>query len=827
MKNKVLVLTSQTNEIMLKISLLFLTIFTVFTTYSQDLKSPAEFFGYDLGSYFSRHHQVMEYFQQLESNSSGMMQIDKYGETNEHRELVLAYVSTPENIQNLEKIKAAHAKGESEDVAIVWLSYNVHGNEASGTEASMLTAFELLTVHKEWLNNVVVIIDPCLNPDGRDRYVNWFNQKKNAIYDTDVNSAEHDEPWPQGRSNHYLFDLNRDWAWLTQVETRQRISVYNQWFPHVHVDFHEQYHNAPYYFAPAAEPMHDVITDWQKEFQTNLGRNHAKYFDENGWFYFTREIFDLLYPSYGDTYPTLNGAIGMTYEQGGHSTAGLGVITDEGTELSLMDRVAHHHTTGLSTVEFSAMNKQKLISEFNAFVNNEDYKYKTYVLSGDVDKMRSLIDLLNAQNIDYTLGNGKKVKGLDYNTNETASIKTGEDHLLISSLQRKGGMVTALFEPQTTLNDSLTYDITAWSLPYVYGLNCVASENEVIGDTKKLEFKASQVNGDVYAYLIPWNSMSDAKALAELTNQGVKIRFAKEAFTFGDKSYSGGTLIIVTAENDEVEIDQIVSATCSKYKINFETTSTGMVDTGKDFGSSSVSLIEPPKVGLLSGNGLSSLGVGEVWHFFEQELHYPITVLNLEGLSEESLSEIDVLVLPEGWGELPDSLIELWISNGGKLIAIGGAVSKVSSAEGTALEEKEEPEATDEEKYENAHITYSEQDRENLTNEIKGAIYKCKVDSTNPLGFGYGDSYFSLKRGASAFDLLPEGDNVVYLEESPEPISGFAGAKAKKLQDNSLVFGVEYVGNGSIVYMVDNPLIRGFWENGKLFFVNSVFFVNN
>jgi len=827
-----LVLTSQINDKMLKVSLLIFTALTVFTSYSQnpvtnELKSPAQFLGYELGSYFSRHHQVIEYFEELEENSSGMMKLEKYGETNEHRNLVLAYVSTSENIQNLEKIKAAHASGENENVAIIWLSYNVHGNEASGTEASMQTAFELITIHKDWLNDAIVIIDPCLNPDGRDRYVNWYNQKKNVNYDTDVNSLEHDEPWPQGRSNHYLFDLNRDWAWLTQIETQQRIVTYNQWLPHVHVDFHEQYHNEPYYFAPAAEPMHDAITDWQKDYQMNLGRNHAKYFDENGWFYFTREIFDLLYPSYGDTYPTLNGAVGMTYEQGGHSTAGLGVITDEGNELSLKDRIAHHHTTGLSTVEFSAMKKDNLISEFNSFVS-EDYKYKTYVVSGDMDKMRALVELLDAQDIEFTLGNGKKVKGFDYNTNESESIKTTENHILISSQQkRKGAMVKALFEPRTKLTDSLTYDITAWSLPYVYGLDCIASENEVTGDVKQLDFKASRVSGDVYAYLIPWNSFSDATALAELTTAGIKVRFAKEAFTFGDKEYGGGTLIVVKSENEGKDIDRVISETCLKHKINFETTITGMVDTGKDFGSSSVSLINTPKIGLLSGDGLSSLGVGEVWHFFEQDLHYPLTVFNLAGLSEESLSDIDVLVVPAGWGELPESVLANWISNGGKLIAIGGAVLKVSEAEGTALEAKEKPEATDEEKYENAHIIYSEKDRDGLTKEIKGAIYKCKVDNTHPLAFGYDSSYFSLKLDASAYNLLPEGDNVVYLEDNPEPISGFAGAKAKKLQANSLVFGVEYVGSGSIVYLVDNPLFRGFWENGKLFFVNSIFFVNN
>ena len=819
--------TLSTTIKMFKYSLLLIAFLATLASYSQGLKSPSDYLGYELGSYFSRHHQVVDYFENLEENSNGMLQYTKYGETNEHRELTFAFISTKENLANLEAIKTAHENGEDEKVAIVWLSYNVHGNEASGTEASMQTAYELLTVRQEWLKDAIVIIDPCLNPDGRDRYVNWYNQKKNANYDPNVNSAEHDEVWPSGRFNHYLFDLNRDWAWMTQVETQQRLSVYNDWMPHVHVDFHEQGHNNPYYFAPAAEPMHEVITDWQREFQNNLGRNHAKYFDANGWLYFTNEIFDLLYPSYGDTYPTFNGAIGMTYEQGGHGQAGLGVTTTEGPELSLKDRIAHHHTTGLSTVEFSALNKQKLITEFNAYTSRDGYKYKTYALDGDEDKMRALIDLLDAQQIKYTFGNGKTVKGFDYQTQEKGSVKTTEDHLLVSSLQRKAGLVTALFEPKTMLSDSLTYDITAWALPYVYGLNCVASESEIEGAATKKEFEASKINDMVYAYLIPWSSFTDAKALSDLLDANIKVRFAKEPFSFGDNGYKEGTLIIITKENEDKDVDRIIAETCLKHKIHFETTTTGMVDSGYDFGSSHVSYIKTPKVGMISGEKVSPTGAGEVWHFFEQDLDFPVTVLNIDAISMETLNELDVLILPGGWYELPDSLIANWVMNGGKLISISGSVSYLGGMDELSIEEKEDPYPTEKEEYENAHAIYSENDRTDLTNMIQGAIYKCKVDPTHPLAFGYSDSYFSLKYDAGTFELLPDGANVVYLEEDPVPIAGFAGAKAQKLQDTSLIFGVEKAGAGSVVYMVDNPLFRGFWENGKLFFANAVFFVNN
>ena len=316
----------------MKIRILSVLAFVITTSFSaQSIQSPKEFLGYELGERFTRHHKVVEYFSYL-SNQLSNVQLEKYGETNEHRPLYVAYVSSEKNMSNLEQIRQKNLgqTGLIEDrgageIAIVWLSYNVHGNEASSTEAAMNTIYLLLTEKKSLLENTLVIIDPCVNPDGRDRYVNWFNQVSTSPYNPDINAKEHQEPWPGGRPNHYLFDLNRDWAWATQVESQLRLNVYNKWMPHVHVDFHEQSMNNPYYFAPAAEPYHQVISRWQRDFQTQIGKNHAKYFDQNGWLYFTKESFDLLYPSYGDTYPTYVGAIGMTYEQAGHGRGGLGV----------------------------------------------------------------------------------------------------------------------------------------------------------------------------------------------------------------------------------------------------------------------------------------------------------------------------------------------------------------------------------------------------------------------------------------------------------------------------------------------------------------------
>lgn len=804
----------------------FFSAFLLTFNFSAQLQSPEQFLGYPLGSYFSRHHQVTDYFRQLEKNGNGMIKVQSYGKTSENRELIVAFISSQENMQRLEEIRKNHENGTSENVSIVWLSYNVHGNESAGTEASLLTAYELLTEKKEWLKNTVVIMDPCINPDGRDRYVNWYNQLMNTPFNPHVSSAEHDEPWPSGRPNHYLFDLNRDWAWLTQTESQQRIAVYNRWLPHVHVDFHEQGMNDPYYFAPAAEPYHEVITKWQREFQNGVGRNNAKYFDQNGWFYFTREIFDLLYPSYGDTYPTYTGAIGMTYEQGGSGSAGLGVITEEGDTLTLLDRLIHHHVSGLSTVEYASLQKDKLIEEFKKFNNSKNYKYKSYVVGGNPEKLSTLQALLDRHEINYVYGNGGSVSGFDYTTGKQATMKSHEGQLIISTQQKKGTLVNILFEPNTYLSDSLTYDITAWSLPYAFGLECIASTAHVPGKAERTSQKSALTDEKVYAYLLRWDSMKDAMALTELLQNGVKVRYAEQAFSFGAEKYAPGTLIIVMGENDPLKAPSLLKTLANKYGLQINSTNTGMVDTGKDFGSSSVKLIEKKKIGLITGENTSSLNVGEVWHFFEKELKYPVQLMDASSINEEVLHSLDVLIVPEGWyGDLSGSL-KTWVINGGRVIAIGEALAMFTTEQGFSLKAKSNNKSNEENKdrHEHAHIAYSQQEREAVKDMITGAIFKCKVETSNPLAFGYNDNYFTLKLSANAYEWMEKGGNVVYLEKEAKPVAGFAGSKAILKQPESLIIGQESMGSGSLVYMVDNPLFRGFWENGKLFFVNALFF---
>lgn len=815
--------------------LIFTILFTSIaysTLNSQTLKSPAEFLGYELGSQYTRHHKVVDYFMYISQNSTNV-QLEKYGETNENRPLYVSFISSEENIKNLETIREDNLKrtgilkgDPTTEIAIVWLSYNVHGNETSSTEAAMQTLYNLVTSKQDWLKNTLVIIDPCLNPDGRDRYVNWYNENKSTPYNPNPETSEHQDPWPGGRANHYLFDLNRDWAWATQIETQQRLKIYNKWLPQIHVDFHEQGINSPYYFAPAAEPFHEVITAWQRDFQTQIGRNNAKYFDKNGWAYFTKERFDLLYPSYGDTYPTYMGAIGMTYEQAGGGRGGLGVSIENGTVLTLTDRVEHHFTSGISTVEMTSKNAPKLLAEFKKFFDNSNQKYKSYILRGDSEKIWKLKALLDTHEIQSFVSEGKKVTAYDYDSKTTKSFQTLKTDLVVSVLQPKGKMIKALLEPEAKLTDSVTYDITAWSLAFAYGLKGFATETEIpFKENSQLQRTgfSNVINKEAYAYLFKYNEVSDAQLLGDLLEEGFNVRFSNADFSIEENKYAKGSLIVMRGESKKIQnFDETIVEIANKLNKKTNSVNSGLVATGFDFGSGNVSIIRQKKVAVLSGEGTSTLNFGEIWHFFETELKYPLHVLNTKNLNRLDLSQYDVLILPEDYNADKETLVlfSTYINNKGTVIAIGNSVSNFADKEGFSLKNKEKKDSLSTKVN---TIPYGQWEREDLKKTITGSIFKSKVDHTHPLAFGYSDSYYSLKLDGTSYGLLEKGVNVAYFPENTKNYSGFAGSDALKKVPNSLLFGVEHIGKGKVVYMVDNPLFRSFWQNGKLFFANAVF----
>jgi hypothetical protein len=801
-------------------------------TNAQNLKSPDEFLGYTIGSEFTRHHEVVSYFEHLDENSS-LVTFSSYGQTNERRALSYAVITSEENHARLEEIRKNNLKqtgildgDSSPEIAIVWLSYNVHGNEASSAEASMVTAFELITNSKNVLDNTVVIIDPTVNPDGRDRYVNGYNQVKSSPYTAYQDAIEHSEPWPGGRSNHYLFDLNRDWMWATQIETQQRLKIYNLWMPHVHVDFHEQGINSPYYFAPAAKPFHKIITNFQEEFQTQIGKNNAKAFDEKKWAYFTRERFDLFYPSYGDTYPTYNGAIGMTYEQAGSGQAGLGVNTDEGYELTLKDRIRHHVQTGLSTVETSSENAEKLNSEFKTYFKNTlDFDY--YVLVGEQSKLNTLTKLFDQHDYEYQFSKEENLKGKPIYS--TAEVSFDADKaLVIPTDQPKSKMLKVLLEADPELSTPLTYDITSWNIALAHGVKAYTVSGDIDSQPKEDPYVQESIKAKTVGYIAPWKSTTNAKFLVELLKNKIDVRATTKPFKIENKSYDRGSLILTKTNNRDSNFDSLVVELANKYRIKLVATQTSFSDSGTDFGSPDVKKINSQRIAVLRGDEVSSLSYGSVWHFFEKELNYPIISIDTKDLIKIDLNKYDVLILPSGsylkiFNKKKLSSLSDWIKNGGKLIAMSTALSTFEGKKGFGLEKME----VEKDSVKNNLISYAEREKERTKDNITGAVFNIKVDNTHPLAFGYADSYATLKTSSAAYKYLKNGFNVGYIENTPERLSGFAGEKALEKISKSLVFGEQRLGRGSIIYMVDDVLFRSFWENGKLFFVNALFMVNN
>ena len=829
------------------------------------LLTPQQFLGYALGTRFTPHAELLRYVAHVVAHSPGRMQQQRYGSTYENRPLELVYVATPGNLNHLDDIRRNNLRlagletgtAATAAPAVVWLSYNVHGNEAVSSEAVMQVLYDLANPDnqavQQLLKNLVVIVDPCVNPDGRDRYVQWYNRVANQRPNASPLSWEHHEPWPGGRYNHYYFDLNRDWAWQTQQESRQRIAVYNQWLPQVHADFHEMSPLAPYYFSPAAKPFHADLTTWQRKFQNIIGDYNRKVFDQNNWLYFTRETYDLFAPFYGDTWPSFNGAIGMTYEQGGGGPAGVRYAKPDGDTLTLSQRIEHHHATSLATLQAAADRHQELVREFQQFYSDARTKprgeYKSYVLAGSSDpgQVRALTQYLDRQQIRYGFAAKRsRQAGYNYATGKTETVQIEPQDVVISMYQPKSTLVKVLFEPQAQLEDSLTYDLTAWSLPYAFGLDGYALKNQlsvvsqqlpvatVVGKDGKAESPSATANNAPYAYLARWNNLQDVRFLSRLMQQGVKLRVADEPFETEGQKYQRGTLIIARTGNERLgaRFDQLVHAQADSAGVVVQAVQSGLSTTGGDLGSRSVRPLKMPTVAVLAGPGIDATAFGEVWHFFEQQVGYPITVLGTDYFSSVPLSKFDVLILPDGryddvLTEKGLASVKTWVRAGGRLIALEGAARFLAGGKDVLLKTKPaDSTATDKKKNPYAALRrYANAEREQLEDRVQGSVYRVQLDNTHPLAFGYGSTYFALLREAPNYQFLPKGGWNVGVLKKNSYAAGFAGRKTQPGLTDSFVLGTQDLGRGEIVYLADNPLFRAFWQGGKLLFGNAVFIV--
>lgn len=819
----------------------------------QTIKSPDDFLGYELGTQFTIHQKAMDYFKYIAENSP-LAEYREYGKSYEGRELGVCIVSGEENLASLEEyrrnnlLKAGLLEGSftGKQIPLIWLGYNVHGNESAGMETAMKTLYTLVTGSypgvNDWLKKIIVIIDPCQNPDGRDLYTLRFRNSQNLVPNPDGNSWEHYQGWPAARTNHYMFDLNRDWTWQTQIESAQKIALYYQFMPQVYADFHEMGAESTFFFPPGADPWHEVITPWQHEFHNLIGKGNAALFDDKSKLYYTKETFDLFCPSFGDTWPLFNGAIGFTYEQGGSGSSGLTYKQESGDTLTLKKRIDGHFTASMATLKISYENSERLIAEFNKFffdnINKPAFQYKSVILKGsnNIPDLEDLFCLLKQNQIKYSYvsGIGKKYKGFDYLANKEGEVTLEKGDILISAFQSQARFVQVLFEPDSKASDSLSYDLTAWALPYAFNLKAYALTDQVKPLDEKIEpekIENALNQSKPYGYAVNYISFKDLKFISELLSKNIKTRYSIKPFTSQEKSYNRGSFIITRGDNLSIQnkLDQILTDLANKSQVKLIPLGSGLVEKGKDIGSDYTPLMKKPVVGLLCGEGISSSGVGELWYFFERELKYPVSLINNANAENISLNDYDVLLLPSGnYGRLRDTIV-YYIKSGGRVVAFENAISVFSKDKSTALSKAVETRNTEQKAAEKkeksddlSHLKkFGDERRYLLSERSAGSIYKVMIDTTNPFGFGLGKEWFIMKRN-QAIPFLASGNNIGYILDN-KPVSGFAGYKFQKQIKNTLVIGSERIGKGEMIYIADDPYFRAFWKSGRALIWNVVF----
>lgn len=808
----------------------FLLFFASQILSAQNLKSPEAFFGYGYGERFHFHAQVADYAKYLANSNPKTVKLIPYGRTSEGRDLMVLAFASEENINNLEEIRKANLQniglesGSGGNVPVIaMLSYNVHGNEAVNTEVALQMMYTLTNSDNKF-KDIIVLIDPCVNPDGFDRYSQWYNRQIGRQPNANPEAVEHNEPWPGGRFNHYYFDMNRDLAWQTQFETQQRIRFYNSWMPHFHGDFHEMGPNSTYFFAPSAKPYHEDFTAFQRDFQHKIGNYHKKEFDEKGWEYYTKANYDLLYPGYGDTYPSYNGAIAMTYEQGGSGRAGLAFLKSNGDTLTLAERMDHSYSTSIAALTAVSENASEIKEAFNKyFVDTKKAgygSYKSFVMQGKTADKLALAKLLDKLEIKYAFSDKKlNLKGFNYNSQISEPFTLENNDLIVNTFQPKGIFTKIIFEPHTMLEDSSTYDITAWALPYVFGLNAYALTQKIEGDKSSLDTeKPSTISSKAYAYALKMVSKSDYKFLAQALNSGIKAKLQPEAFRANNKDFPAGTVVLLQSKNQNLE--NSLKAIQEQIPANLEAFNSGMVESGNDLGVDEVEQFSAPRIGIFMGNDISPTGFGEIWHFIDQELAYPNTLLSIESFERTKFNNYDILVFPSG--DYDKNIAEsknlaAWIEKGGRLILMEDACKSFAGIEGYSLKEK-----TKEDEKPNLHKKYGLSMRDELSANVPGAIFEINLDNSHPLAYGYGEKTAILVKSPNNYELLKDGWNVGTLGAWK---SGFVGSKLKKEMKDVPVFAVQDKGRGKVIYLVESPIFRGFWHAGKALFTNALFFV--
>jgi hypothetical protein len=827
------------------------------------IPSPAALLGYPLGERFTRHAEILRYLEALDA-ASPRVALWQYGETYEHRPLVLLAISTERNIARLDDLRRDRqllaqphrlvgddgARKREALPAVVWLGYGVHGNESSSAEAAMAAAYVLAAGRGPGapdLEHVVVLLDPLMNPDGRERYVNGYLSRRGARADAEPDSREHAEPWPGGRGNHYFIDLNRDWAWATQVETRARLAELGAWDPQVYVDFHEMTADSTYFFPPAAEPLHPAVDATTRQWFETFGNANAEAFDRLGWPYYVGEEFDLFYPAYGDTYPTLRGGVGMTYEVAGGGEAG-NVVERPGTgRWSLADRLARHLATSLATVGTTAARSRELVADFvDRRARQAAGPGQTFVWAAGQQEGETLAKLLVRHGIAVgRLRGDQPVDGRPLAGGEPRRVDLAAGSWAVTTAQPLGALALALLEREAALPEDFLarqreraashlpaqfYDVTAWSLPLAYNLDTWTTDAPVAIDYDDPPGAVAPLQGKGrVGFLLPPSGLAGYRFAAALLRQDIPFRLALEPLTVGSRALPAGTIFV--PRSGRTDLDGELEPLARELGVQLIAADSSLTSAGIPLGSERMVAVERPVVGLVAGTGVSGTSFGSLWHLLDRDVALDHSIVEVTALADVDLDRFDALILPEGggyartFGELEEARLSTWVEDGGVLVLLPGALEWAHDSELTKVGVRDLGEPSQEADGEGSGAPGGHADRVwNTQLLVPGSIVATELGGQS-LTVGMPGPPPMLFRGESFHDALGDPLQDLVRVRSVEPVvAGVAWDEARAQLPGALLVATEKRGRGRVVAFTQDPVFRLFWRGTMPLLLNAVMY---
>ena len=822
--------------------------FEAFKPFDKSIPSPEEFLGYPIGEYHTRHDLVVAYMYTL-AELSDKASVTVYGKTHENRKLLILNIGTPSNLENLESIKRRHLEvvdpntnvTDFKDLPLfINLAYGVHGNEPSSTEAAMLTAYTLVASQNEsvqkYLEEVIVFLDPTINPDGRDRHSNWVNSYRGQPLIADKYDIEHNEGWPRGRTNHYWFDLNRDLLLAVHPESRGRLEWYHQWYPNVVTDFHEMGTNSTYFFEPKNQSASiNPITPAENRDVLNkvFADQFAADLDQIGSFYFTDEVYDSTYPGYGSTYMDLHGALALLFEQA--SSRGHLQETPTG-EISFPFTIRNQYVSSIATIKAAITNKDLLYKYQNSFFKNSLQKasssnIKGYVFGDAFDKNRNkaFLDVLLQHHIEaYPITKDLKVNN--------TSFKAGSAYVVPTN-QKQYYLVQSLFETFSKYRDSVFYDTSAWSMVNFYNMKYqsvskLPSRGSVV-TTENNSVAIGEVSKSNYAYVIPYDDYYAPALLYYLQDHGLVVKVSSKPFTVKingkDQSFHRGALMVPVEDQFSLDKDEVykwVKEGSSKFGVQTYAISTGMTVKGNGLGSRSFQTLSKPHAMMVVEGSVSSYEAGEVWHLFENRMQMPLVKVPEGRFSQTDIYRYNVIIMVSGRYRLLNKKekdrIKQWVADGNTLITTARGSEwavKQKVADEVLISSKIDTLATKQRSnYERAAGSIQK-------HNIGGGIFGIDLDITHPIAYGYQDRNVPVYKNNRVW-LSPSKSRFStvgkYLDQPH--IDGYISKENLEIMKGAASIVVSKRGKGRIILFADNPNFRGAWYGTNKLFMNAVHF---